>query len=97
MTDQKASEYLESFPQRPKADLSKIYPGATPEAIDFLQKTLVFNPFFRITLEDCFAHPFFAKVRKPEKEKNDSHPVGLEFEKMELTREKLRILFLEEC
>jgi mitogen-activated protein kinase 1/3 len=60
---------LDSFPPRPKADLKKMYPGASEEAIDFLQKTLVFNPYFRITLEDCFKHPFFAKVRKEDKEK----------------------------
>lgn len=36
VTDQKAIEYLESFPQKPKADLTKTYPGATPEAINFL-------------------------------------------------------------
>lgn len=46
-----------------------MYPGATEEALDFLQKTLVFNPYFRITLEECFSHPFFAKVRKEDKEK----------------------------
>jgi mitogen-activated protein kinase 1/3 len=96
VTDQKAIEYLDSFPNRPKTDLQKVYPGATSEAIDFLQKTLVFNPFFRITLDDCFSHPFFAKVRKAEKEKNDSQAVILEFEKMELSKEKLRLLFLEE-
>lgn len=69
VTDQKAQEYLDSFPNRPKIDLSKIYPGATEDALDFLQKTLVFNPYFRINLEDCFTHPFFTKVRKDEKEK----------------------------
>ena len=45
-----------------------MYPGATDDALNFLQKTLVFNPYFRITLEECFNHPFFAKVRKEDKE-----------------------------
>jgi len=68
VTDQKALEYLESFPMRPKVDLKRIYPGATDDALDFLSKTLIFNPYFRITLEDCFSHPFFTKIRKLEKE-----------------------------
>jgi mitogen-activated protein kinase 1/3 len=69
VTDQKALEYLESFPMKPKMDLRKLYPGASEDALDFLSKTLVFNPYFRISLEDCFKHPFFSKVRKEEKEK----------------------------
>ena len=36
VTDQKATEYLNSFPQRPKTDLNKLYPGAGEEAIDLL-------------------------------------------------------------
>lgn len=81
---------------RPKVDLRKMYPGATDEAIDFLQKTLVFNPYFRITLEDCFKHPFFAKVRKEEKEKIIGSPVSLDFEKLDLDKRTLRELFLQE-
>ncbi|CDW81215.1 UNKNOWN [Stylonychia lemnae] len=96
VTDQKAIEYLDSFPNRPKADLQSMYPGATADAIDFLQKSLVFNPYFRITLEDCFKHPFFQKVRKQEKENIAASTVVLEFEKIELDRKTLRELFLQE-
>lgn len=71
-----------------------MYPGATDEALDFLSKTLVFNPYFRITLEECFKHPFFAKVRRDEKEKFSGQPVVLEFEKMDLDKKTLRELFL---
>lgn len=71
-----------------------MYPGATEDAIDFLQKTLVFNPYFRITLDDCFAHPFFTKVRKADKENKEGDPIVLEFEKMDLDKKTLRELFL---
>lgn len=96
VTDQKALEYLDSFPPRGKLDLKKMYPGATEEALDFLSKTLVFNPYFRITLKECFDHPFFAKVRKADKERIQGQPVALEFEKMDLDRNTLRELFLQE-
>jgi len=43
-------EYLNSFPKNEKADLSLKYPGAPPEAIDFLNKILVLNPYFRMSL-----------------------------------------------
>jgi len=50
VTDVKALEYLEGFTNIPSADLSGKYPGAPADAIDFLSKVLVFNPFFRMTL-----------------------------------------------
>jgi serine/threonine protein kinase len=45
-----------------------LYPGAGDEAIDFLNRILVFNPYFRISVDESLSHPFFKKVRKPEKE-----------------------------
>jgi serine/threonine protein kinase len=65
VTDQKASEYLDSFPPTAKADLSLKYPGAPNTAIDFLDKILVFNPYFRMSLTDALSHPLFDNVRRP--------------------------------
>ena len=45
-------------------DLSQKYPGAPPEAVDFLYKILVFNPYFRIPLKDALEHPLFDEVRR---------------------------------
>lgn len=68
VTDAKAAEYLDAFPPRPKSDLNKLYPGAGEEAIDLLNRILVFNPYFRLSVDEALAHPFFKKCRKPEKE-----------------------------
>jgi mitogen-activated protein kinase 1/3 len=51
-----------------RVDLNTIYPGAGEEAIDLLHKILVFNPYFRISLDDCLEHQFFRSMRKAEKE-----------------------------
>jgi len=40
-------------------DLAQRYPAAGEEAIDLLGKMLLFNPYFRITVEDAIEHPFF--------------------------------------
>lgn len=96
VTDAKALEYLASFPNSPRVDLKRMYPGATEDAIDFLSKTLQFNPYYRISLDECFAHPFFTKVRKAEKESKQGDPIVLEFEKLDLDRDMLRRLFLKE-
>ena len=65
VTDQKALEYLESFPFTNRVDMQMKYPGAPPQAIDFLNKILIFNPYFRMSLEDALAHPLFDNVRRP--------------------------------
>jgi serine/threonine protein kinase len=80
----------------PPADLSQKYPGATPEAIDFLQKTLVFNPFFRMTLNDAINHPLFKDVKGSKSENFVGVPIELEFEGMNLDTDTLRQLFLKE-
>jgi mitogen-activated protein kinase 1/3 len=96
VTDQKALEYLESFPWTDKADLSYKYPGAPKEAIDFLNKILIFNPYFRMSLVDALNHKMFDNVRRPQAEAYTGKPIELEFEKMDLDKTKLRELFLKE-
>ena len=70
------------------------YPGASSEALDFLSRVLVFNPYFRISLQECLDHPLFSQVRNIEKEKIQTSTILLEFEKEELNRDKLRQLIL---
>jgi hypothetical protein len=71
------------------------YPGSPPEAIDFLEKILVFNPYFRTSLGDCLEHPLFKNVRKEKQyETIKGKPVVLDFEKEELTKDRMRELML---
>jgi mitogen-activated protein kinase 1/3 len=96
VTDQKAIEYLKSFSFIDRMDLSHKYPAATSEAIDFLNQTLVLNPFFRISLDDAIKHPLFDKVRNKEAEHIQGHHVSLEFEKQLLDIQSLRKLYISE-
>jgi len=96
VTDQKALEYLETFPANDKLNLSMKYPAAPSDAIDFLNKILVFNPYFRMSLEDALNHPLFNDVRLPQAESFMGKPIELEFEKMKLDKSTLRELFLKE-
>jgi mitogen-activated protein kinase 1/3 len=97
VTDQKALEYLNTFQNLQRADMHAKYPGSPPEAIDFLEKSLVFNPYFRISLEQCIEHPLFKGVRKQgQVESIKGQPVVLEFEKEELTKDRMRELILYE-
>lgn len=87
---------MNAFPKKDKVDLATIYPGAGEEAVDLLHKILVFNPYFRITMDEILAHPFFKKVRKVEKEMIATDPIKFDWEKEHLDRKKLREHFVEE-
>ena len=95
VTDQKALEYLETFTETKRCDLAKKYPGSPPEAIDFLDKSLQFNPYFRIGLKEAIEHPLFDKVRS-DAENCIGNPIILEFEDDELTTETMAKLFENE-
>eukprot|EP00347_Sterkiella_histriomuscorum_P009655 403340377 len=97
VTDAKAIEYLDAFPRKPRADLSAMYPGAGDDALDLLNKMLVFNPYFRVSVDEALTHPFFRKVKKQEKEVVADCDIQIEFEKDVLDKKKLRSLILEEC
>ena len=57
----------------------------------------MFNPYYRISLQQCLEHPLFKPVRNEEKEAIVGQPVTLEFERMVLDRNCLRQLILAEC
>jgi len=57
VSDDKALEYLRSFPNKVKSDYKTMFPAAPPEAIDFLEKTMRFNPEKRLTIDECLNHP----------------------------------------
>jgi serine/threonine protein kinase len=63
ISDKRVLAYLQAFQKRPRKDFKSIFPAAPEEALDLLQRCLVFSSQERITLEDCMKHPFFEKVK----------------------------------
>ena len=67
---------------------------------------LLFNPYFRITVEDAIEHPFFSRVREHCRKNQDpgfmntvaKEPISIEFDLSGevLDKKRLRRLFLEE-
>ena len=52
-------------PTRPplqRVDLSKLFPGASPLAVDLLGRMLQFDPRQRISVEQALAHPWLAQL-----------------------------------
>ena len=51
ITDEKAIDYIKSFPKMNPVDFNILLPAATDDAIDFLKKTLQFDPAKRMTMD----------------------------------------------
>ncbi|KAI5172100.1 cyclin-dependent kinase 7 [Nematocida sp. LUAm3] len=66
--------YKMNIPQRPKNDLSLLFSGAGPDAIDLLEKMLLYNPEKRISIEEILSHPYFTNFPSP------THPSSLPFD-----------------
>lgn len=64
-----------------------------------MDKILVFNPYFRITVDEALAHPYFKKIRNPDMERSALNEIELEFDakvNKDIPRERLREIMLEE-
>ncbi len=90
-------ESILKLPKRPRVDLATMYPAAGKDALDLLIRMLAFNPYNRIIVDECLAHPYFAPVRKPEREVVASRPAVLELDENDKMDEaRMRRLFLDE-
>lgn len=56
----------------PKVPYSRLYPNATPVALDLLEKLLDFDPARRLTVEQALQHPYLETYHDPEDEPTHS-------------------------
>ncbi|KAK4686561.1 hypothetical protein P7C73_g3568, partial [Tremellales sp. Uapishka_1] len=100
ITSRRSKEYIRALPFRKKKTFQSLYPNASPAAIDFLQKTLTFDPRKRFTIEQCLTHPYLDAYHDPEDEPS-AKPLEPEFfdfdlKKEEISRDELKRLLFEE-
>ncbi|KAK1222365.1 mitogen activated protein kinase [Marasmius sp. AFHP31] len=100
ITTRRSRDYIRALPFRKKRPFSQIFPNANPLAIDFLTKTLTFDPKKRITVEDALAHPYLEAYHDPDDEPvaPPLDPEFFEFDlhKDDISREQLKELLYEE-
>uniref|UniRef100_A0A3P9BCE7 Mitogen-activated protein kinase 4 n=1 Tax=Maylandia zebra TaxID=106582 RepID=A0A3P9BCE7_9CICH len=63
-----------------KKPFSELLPEVDPQAVDFLERILTFNPMDRLTAEAALSHPFLQQYSCPEDEPTSSHPFRIEDE-----------------
>jgi len=101
VTSEKAKRFMRGQPFKPKVPLAKLYPKANPEALDLLEKMLVFDPSKRITVEGALDHPYMESLHneddEPDAEEVEVFSFDFEAEK-NLTKERLQeLIFTEMC
>lgn len=96
VTDAKANDYLDTFKPKECCNFAEKYPAINEEGKDFLRRILMFNPYFRLQIDEALQHPFLKKVRKPAKEEFEVNNFTVPFEKEELDKSRLRELFIEQ-
>mmetsp|Transcript_17261 Transcript_17261/g.26952 ORF Transcript_17261/g.26952 Transcript_17261/m.26952 type:complete len:506 (+) Transcript_17261:377-1894(+) len=65
---EKAKRFMRNQPLRCKRKMSDLYPKASAECLDLLNRMLHFNPDKRITVQDALEHPYLATLHQPDDE-----------------------------
>lgn len=56
----RSRDYIRAQPIRKRRPYEKMFPQASPAAIDFLYRTLTFSPKKRATVDELLAHPYLS-------------------------------------
>jgi mitogen-activated protein kinase 1/3 len=100
ITTRRSRDYIRALPFRKRRPFAQLFPNASALAVDFLTKTLTFDPKKRITVEQALAHPYLEAYHDPDDEPvaPPLDPEFFEFDlhKDDISREQLKELLYEE-
>ncbi|PLW18051.1 hypothetical protein PCANC_04721 [Puccinia coronata f. sp. avenae] len=100
INSRRSRDYIRALPLRKKRSFATLYPNATPLAIDFITKTLTFDPKKRLTVEQALQHPYLEAYHDPEDEPTapplDEDFFSFDRQKDEISKEELKRLLFEE-
>ncbi|TFY77453.1 hypothetical protein EWM64_g6560 [Hericium alpestre] len=100
ITSRRSRDYIRALPIRKRRPFTTLFPKASPEAIDFLNKTLTFDPKKRLTVDEALEHPFLSAYHDPTDEPvvSSLDPDYFEFDdhKDALSKIQLKELLYEE-
>ena len=89
---EKWKDWLRKLKKRPPADLTQVFPEASPASLDLLRQLLIFNPNKRIKVDDALAHEYLEGLHIPEDEptREPIDPLEFEFENHRLNGHQLK-------
>jgi len=68
ITSRRSRDYIRSLPIRKRRPFTALFPQASVEAIDFLNKTLTFDPKKRLSVDEALEHPYISCYHDPDDE-----------------------------
>eukprot|EP00484_Ammonia_sp_Unknown_P002430 CAMPEP_0197075746 /NCGR_PEP_ID=MMETSP1384-20130603/211767_1 /TAXON_ID=29189 /ORGANISM="Ammonia sp." /LENGTH=888 /DNA_ID=CAMNT_0042514595 /DNA_START=1 /DNA_END=2667 /DNA_ORIENTATION=- len=90
-------QWIEQLPRIPPKDLSKLLPGSSRMAVDFIRHILVLNPAERPTISQVIEHAFLASRRKQRHKKEcPKFNISFEYEQKIKTNFGVRHMMYEE-
>ncbi len=87
---------MRKLPNKPPPPLSRQFPGAPSDALDFMRKMVQIHPRKRVTVEQALAHPFLSQLHSPSDEPVAPKPFDFSFENERLHRVRLQQLIWQE-
>jgi len=100
ITTRRSRDYIRALPFRKRRPFAQLFPNASALAVDFLTKTLTFDPKKRISVEMALCHPYLEAYHDPDDEPvaPPLDPEFFEFDlhKDDISREQLKELLYEE-
>jgi len=68
ISSEEARNYIRNVPPMQRKNFRQFFAGATPEAIDFLERTLNLDPDLRPNAAQAMEHPYFKQYHDPNDE-----------------------------
>ncbi|PAV83700.1 hypothetical protein WR25_26619 [Diploscapter pachys] len=75
---EEARNYIRNLPPMPRKNFTQLFPSASRDALDLLDKMLVLDPDQRISVENSLRHNYLREYRSPNDEPVAAHPVVFE-------------------
>ncbi|KAL5188821.1 Mitogen-activated protein kinase 4 [Glycine soja] len=91
-----ARRYIRQLPQYRKQKFSARFPNMLPEALDLLEKMLIFDPNKRITVDEALCHPYLSSLHNINDEPVCPRPFSFDFDQPTCAEEHVKELIWKE-
>lgn len=85
-----ARQFISKIPACPKQQWQVIYPKATPDGVDAIEKMLTFHPERRVPVQEAIKLKYFETLHMPDDEPVAEKPVDWAFDKFTPTKRLLQ-------
>jgi mitogen-activated protein kinase 1/3 len=96
ISNSSAKNFVMQFKNIPKKDFNKILKCENPDAVDLVEKMLVFNPEKRYSIEQCLNHPYLKTMREGMEDPVFNGKVNLDFDDKNITLSELFVYLVKE-